>query len=281
MTAEDHVREGRLTEALTELQTAVRKQPADPRLRIFLFQLLVVLGQWERALTQLKVAADLDPSALAMLQTYQEALRCELARVEVFAGRQTPVVFGKPDEWMALLVEAARLVGQGKFDEASPLRDKALELAPPTSGQADGQPFEWIADADSRLGPVLEAIVNGKYYWVPFARLTAIRIEKPVDLRDLVWTPAQLMLANGGEVVALIPTRYPGSETSGDARLAMARSTEWVEHPGDTFLGRGQRVLATDHGDLPLMELREITFGSGSEASDAAPGSIDVPSPPG
>src|SRR5256885_10811882 len=47
--------------------------------------------------------------------------------------------------------------------------------------------------------PILEAIVNGRYYWIPFARLSEVRIEKPADLRDIAWTPAYLTLANGGE----------------------------------------------------------------------------------
>jgi type VI secretion system protein ImpE len=258
MTAEENVRTGRLLDALAELQNAVRKQPADPRLRVFLFQLLVVLGQWDRALTQLKVASELDPAAVAMMQTYQEAVRCEELRAQVFAGRRSPVIFGEPDAWMALLVEAARLAGEEKFEEASGLREQAFEQAPATAGHIDAQPFTWIADADQRLGPMLEAIVNGKYYWIPFARLREIRIEKPADLRDIAWMPAQLTLANGGETVALIPTRYPGSERSGDTRLSMARTTEWVERPGGTFLGMGQRLLATDQGEHALMEVREI-----------------------
>jgi len=268
VTAEESVRAGRLTEALSELQSAVRKHPAEPRLRIFLFQLLVVLGQWERALTQLKVAAELDAAAVEMMQTYQEALRCEALRTEVFAGRRTPVIFGKPDEWMALLVEAARLTGEQKFEEASRLREQAFEKAPAMTGRVDAQPFNWIADADPRLGPMLEAIVNGRYYWIPFARLSAIRIEKPADLRDTAWMPAQLTLANGGETVALIPTRYPGSEQSGDMRLVMARSTEWIEHAAGTFLGVGQRLFATDQGDFPIMEVREIHLDSRPETTD-------------
>jgi type VI secretion system protein ImpE len=271
MTAEDHVRAGRLADALAELQGAVRKQPADSRLRVFLFQLLAVMGQWDRALTQLKVAADLDPLALAMKQTYQEALRCEELRREVFAGRRTPIIFGKPDEWMALLVEAVRLVAAEKYDEASQLRERAFEQAPTNTGRVDGAAFAWIADADQRLGPMLEAIVNGKYYWIPFCRLSAIRIEKPVDLRDVVWMPAQLLLANGGETVALIPTRYPGSEEATDPRIAMARSTEWLERPGGTFLGMGQRLLTTDLGEHPLMEIREVQLDSAPEAQQEQP----------
>lgn len=267
MTAEECVRAGRLDEAMNELQGQIRKQPADPRLRVFLFQLLAVRGQWERALTQLKVASDLDPAAVAMLKTYQEALRCEVLRGEVFAGRRTPLLFGKPSEWMALLLQALKQTADEKFDDAASLRDKAFEAAPTTAGRIDDQPFTWIADADQRLGPVLEAIVNGRYYWIPFARLREIRIEKPVDLRDVAWMPVQLTLANGGETVALVPGRYPGSETAVDARLVMARSTEWVERPAATFLGLGQRLLTTDQGEHPFMDVRVIQL-EGSEGAE-------------
>jgi type VI secretion system protein ImpE len=270
MTAEESVRAGRLTDALAELQAQVRKQPADARLRIFLFQLLAVMGQWDRALTQLKVAGDMDASAATMTATYKEVLRCEMLRAEVFAGRQTPLLFGKPSEWMALMVQALQLTAQEKFEEAASLRERAFESAPMTAGSVDDQPFEWIGDADPRLGPMLEAIVNGRYYWIPFSRLSEVKIEKPVDLRDIAWTPAFLTLANGGETVALIPTRYPASESAANPALVMARGTEWVEHPGGTHLGLGQRLLATDQGEYALMDIRVITLRPTEEEAPAA-----------
>jgi type VI secretion system protein ImpE len=263
MNAEESVTAGRPDDALAALKDEVRKHPADSRLRVFLFQLLAVTGQWERALTQLKVAADLDPSTLSMLQTYQEAMRCEVLRAEIFAGRRPPLVFGEPAEWMALLVHALELAAKEKFEEARSIRDSALEGAPVTPGRIDGQPFEWISDGDSRLGPVLEAIVNGRYYWIPFSRLREVRIEKPCDLRDIAWTPAHLTFENEGATVALIPTRYPGSESAADPRLVMARGTEWIERPGSTFLGAGQRLLVTDQGEYGLMDVRLIELGEG------------------
>lgn len=271
--AEENVRAGRLDEALSDLQAQVRKSPADARLRIFLFQLLVVRGDWERALTQLKVASDLDASAVAMLKTYQEALRCEVLRADVFAGKKTPLLFGKPAEWMALLVEAVRLTAAEKYEEARSLRERAFEAAPATAGKLDDQPFAWIADADSRLGPLLEVIVNGRYYWIPFSRVKELRIEKPQDLRDVAWMPATLSLANGGETVALIPTRYPGTEAAKDSRLVMARGTEWLERPAETFLGVGQRLWTTDQGEHALMDVRVVQIDNPEtdvEAPDAA-----------
>jgi len=98
-----------------------------------------------------------------------------------------------------------------------------------------------------------------------------VRVEKPVDLRDVAWTPAHLTLANGGETVALIPTRYPGSESAPDSKLVMARATEWVERPGSTYLGLGQRLLATDQGEFPLMDVRTIQLDVVDTAQPAQP----------
>jgi type VI secretion system protein ImpE len=212
------------------------------------------------------------------VQTYQEALRCEVLRGEVFAGKRTPLLFGKPAEWTALLVQAVSLSAAGKFEEARQLRDKAFEDAPATGGQIDDQPFAWIADADPRLGPQLEAIVNGRYYWIPFSRLREIRVEKPTDLRDVAWLPVNLLLANGGETVALVPTRYPGSEKATDPQVVMARKTDWVEHPAETFLPLGQRLLASDQGEFPLMDVRSIKLDSPEteEAAEAPAGETSV-----
>ena len=67
MLAQQLIRDGDLAGALAALQDAVRKNSADPKLRVFLFQLLSVLGQWNRALTQLNVAGELDAGALPMV----------------------------------------------------------------------------------------------------------------------------------------------------------------------------------------------------------------------
>jgi type VI secretion system protein ImpE len=271
MSAEDSLRAGDPEQALKLLQEQVRAKPGDARLRVFLFQLLCVLGQWERALNQLDTAANLDPAALVMKQMYGEAIRCEVLRADVFAGRKVPLVFGQPDAWLALLIESLLRTGQGDIQAAQSLRDQAFEQAPETSGTLDDKPFAWIADADMRLGPVLEAIVNGRYYWIPFARLARVTLEAPTDLRDAVWMPAYVQVENGGESPALIPTRYPGSEAAADGWLRLGRKTAWEEPAPEVYCGLGQRVLATDVGEFPLMDVRSIAIdGGGSEPAASA-----------
>lgn len=256
--AEAAVRAGDPQGALQHLTAAVKAKPADARLRIFMAQLLCVLGQWARAHTQLNVVADLLPSAAPMREMVGHALRCELLRAEVFAGKRAPMVFGHPDPWLAKLIESLLQAGQGQQALSDELAAKAFDEAPAVSGTLDGEPFGWIADADSRLGPVLEAFVNGKYYWIPFSRLSRISLEAPQDLRDMVWAPAYLTFANGGEVVAMIPTRYPGTQDSTDAALLLSRKTEWREIGADRWVGLGQRVLSTDQGDHDLLAVRVV-----------------------
>lgn len=267
-TAEAAVRANDPKTALSALTAAVKADPASPKLRIFMAQLLCVLGQWERAHTQLNVVAEMDSTTGPMREMVGHALRCELLRAAVFKGRRSPMVFGQPDEWMGLLIESLLQTGQGNAELSAQLAERAFEAAPVTRGRLNGAPFDWIADADSRLGPVLEAMVNGKYYWIPFSRLSSIAIEPPVDLRDRVWLPANVSFANGGEAIAMIPTRYPDSQASEEGQILMAARTDWQDIGHNRFTGLGQRVLVTDQGEHDMLSVRLIEL----EPSDSLDG---------
>ena len=258
MLAQDYLKDGDIAETLSAVKTAIMEDPAKVENRTFLFQLLAVTGDWERALNQLNLAGELDSAAIPMVQTYREALACEALREMVFEGQRSPLIFGDPEQWMALVLESVKLDGQERFDEAVSLREQAYESSPEISGSINGDAFEWVADADSRIGPFMEAIVNGKYYWIPFHRIASVTIEPPEDLRDLVWTPAQFSWANGGQAIGLIPTRYPGTQNCQKDALVLGRLTEWDEKADGTYFGLGQRMFATDQNDYPLLEIREI-----------------------
>ena len=278
MQAEERLKDGDLSGALDALQAAVRADAGKASLRIFLFQLLCVTGDWKRAINQLKVSAEMDASATPMAQTYREGIVCEVYREKVFAGEKDPLVFGEPQEWIALMLDALKLQAAGHLEKAAATRARAFDAAPAVSGEIDGQSFEWIADADMRMGPLLEAVVNGKYYWIPFSAISRLEFEAPADLRDAVWTPATMTTANGGEIVALIPTRYAGTVENGDDAAKLARKTEWVDLGHDTFVGVGQRLLTTDLGDHAIMDIRKIrlhTAPGGDDADDDADDGAD------
>jgi type VI secretion system protein ImpE len=188
----------------------------------------------------------------------------------VFEGRKSPMVLGQPDQWLALLIESRLRAGLGEAAQAEDLRQRAFEEAPACRGQLDARPFEWIADADSRLGPVMEAIINGRYYWIPFARLAHIKFDPPEDLRDCVWLPAHLQFENGGETLALVPTRYEGTHACGDGALQLARKTEWRELRPEVWAGSGQRMFGGDDGEEhAMLDVREILFSAAAQQEPA------------
>jgi len=260
MKAEELIREGDLGGALTDLQEHIREQPSNGAYRLFLFQLLAVMGQWERAYDQLKVASQLDDSYLILTQAYREVIQCEKLRQEIFTGQREPLIMGEPQQWIVLLIEALRLENKDHLQAATQLREEAADLAEACSGTIDGHSFQWLADADMRLGPIFEIMLNGNYYWVPISLVKNININPPTDLRDLVWLPVHCSWQNGGEGHGFIPTRYPGSENSPDSAIQMARKTIWEEPAPGIYRGLGQRLLASDQDDFPILDIRKLAF---------------------
>jgi len=281
MTATEALRRGDLQTAAEELKQQIRDNPRDAALRIFLFQLSAVTGQWERALSQLNLAGQLDPAAEMMVTSYRTAIQCERLRAEVFAGKRSPLVLGEPDPWIAAMLQALALRAQGELQAAEPLRQQAFDAAPAIGGtirwrtagagsdeQTQTAEFQWLADADVSLGPILEAIVNGRYYWVPFQQIEAIRLQPPVDLRDLVWAPAEFTWVGGGSQVGFIPTRYFGSEACDDDAVRLGRKTQWQTGEAGVEVGQGQRLIATDQAEYPLLDIREIVFLHAASSQD-------------
>ena len=253
-----------LSEELSELQKKIRADASNGKLRVHLFQLLCLMGDWQRALSQLQVCAQLDAKALPMAQAYREAIRCEMFRAEVFAGRRTPHVMGAPPPWIGGMIEALRLDNDpAQRSGAALLRSQALDAAKPAPCAVDDAACAWLMDGDSRLGPVCEVIANGQYYWLPFESCSAIKIEAPTDLRDLVWIPAELILPNEGRVSAFIPARYPETVSTTHENgedLKRGKATSWLEQSEDVWFGLGQRVWMSDLGEHSILDTRSITM---------------------
>jgi len=69
--------------------------------------------------------------------------------------------------------------------------------------------------------------------------------------------------SNGGQAIGFIPSRYPGTERAEDHDLVLGRKTEWVDVDAGLQVGLGQRMLATDAADYPLLDARLISFDAG------------------
>lgn len=270
---QEHLRAGKLQECQTEVITRLKQSPDDVELRICLFQLFCLTAQLDRALGQLTALAELSDQTLAMKNTYQSIIQAEQTRLQVFMGQQTVTIFGSSPAWCEHYVKALQNYCTNQLSQSQQDIAIGAEQAPAIAGKINGEAFQWLADADVRLGPILEVIINGKYYWLPQASITQIKFESVEDLRDLVWLPCHITLVGLGEMIAFIPTRYPnlnshsgqeydvGEKYSAENNpYLLAQATDWQEPLPQFFIGNGLRTLLTDQGEYPLTQITDITF---------------------
>jgi type VI secretion system protein ImpE len=258
--ADELLRAGDLMGARAALIEGARQAPSDQKVRMFLFQLMCLLGEWDKAQAQLRTLASLSAEAQMLAVTYNICIDAEKMRTEVFGGLCPPVLLVSSSAWGAQLAGALADLAQGRIDEGVEKRDAAFDAAPECPGQLDGVTFEWVADGDGRFGPSFEAIIQGRWGLVPFDAIQSITSEGPQDLRDLVWLPAEVMFRTGQSVKAMLPVRYPGSEASDDAAVRMARRTDWRDEPfGPAGLGQHEWSLSGGE-DQGLLSMRRLTF---------------------
>lgn len=252
------LRDGDLDGARSALVETVRSNPADARARMFLFQLLAVAGEWDKAHTHLEALARISPEARMLATVYSMAMKAEEQRAAIFAGRERmPVIRGT---WAEGLADAIMHFAKGDAAEGQAARDAALDQAPDTPGELDGVRFDWITDADARFGPTFEIIIQGRYGLVAFSEVSRLQSAGPKDLRDTVWYPVQIQFREGQSVAALLPTRYPGSERSSDLALRMGRSTSWQEEAAGAT-GSGQHLLVLSGAEeTGLLAVRSLVF---------------------
>ena len=258
-----------LSEALARAEAGVRAKPQEARARWLLFELLCVQCQWERALKQLQTWAGLSRDNESTAQVMRGLIRAEHQRMELFAGRAEPATLTASETsapaWMAGLGESLRLatLGDAAALEAADLaREAALAQAPDTAGASDALSFAWVADTDTRLGPVCEVVLAGAYRWLAFRDLASINKSAPVHLLDLVWAQVDLVLRDGTALKGYMPMRYSVQTSDCDA-LLMARETVWSNVGRTGVFARGQKMWATNAGDIALLDLRECRFVDG------------------
>jgi type VI secretion system protein ImpE len=259
MDAASLLKDGNLAECKTQLFNAIKKDPSNVELRIFLFQLSCINQDWTRAQSQLDVLKDLSDSTLAMVNTYEQLIECELKREKVLSGKNEPTCFGEPSEWLAHYVKAYKYYCDNDLNQAHLLLQQANDIAPAISGSINEEQFEWLSDGDVRFGPAIEVMLNGGYYWLPLEYINEINFEPVDDLRDLVWRAANLTLKNKGKLIVFIPVRYPITDTTSDEQL-LSRTCDWQEPIENFYIGNGQRILVTESNEYPLLNINTIKF---------------------
>ncbi len=261
---------------VAQIEAQVREQPGLAAHRWTLFQLLCVKGQWERAVKQLQVFAQLQPQQASAAQLYRDLIRAERQRALVLSQGERPgFVFDAPP-WVDGLLDALRLTAIGLTDQADLAREAALDQAPLVAGRAAQGALEWIGDSDSRLGPVCEIVTAGHYRWLPLSDIAQWHVEQPATLVDLIWAPCTFTLSDNSAIRGFMPARYPASpahETKDEASrepesdaLLLGRETIWTEAGRTAVVGHGRKTWATSAGDFSVFELASCELGRDNQA---------------
>jgi type VI secretion system protein ImpE len=255
--ADEMLYAGDLPGARKALVEIVRNDPQNEQARMFLFQLFALTGEWQKAKLQLTTLAQLSPEAQMLSVAYGQAIEAELQRADALAGKAPVPVHGCSEGWPVELADAIGHLARGEVEAGESLRNTAFDAAPDTPGRFNDVPFDWVADADPRFGPTCEAIIAGRWGLLPFTLVEQIESAGATALRDLVWYPVEIAFRSGQSIAAMLPSRYPGTESSEISEECMGQATRWT---GDS--GVGQHLLTFSSGeDAGLLTLRSMVFG--------------------
>ncbi len=260
MNAKDLIRAGRLTEARAQLTSDVKAAPSDSGKRTLLFQVLAFLGEWDKAERHLDMIVTLDPKSETGAQVYKNLIAAEKERREVIERKRIPGFPSGAPAYLDLYLTALDRLKEKKAEEASRLLTKIEQQRPLASGSIDGKRFSGFSDIDAFLSCFLEAVVHDRYMWIPFESIGELSVTPPKSLTDLLWVPAQLSTWEGLSMHCYLPVVYPDSQTSEDDRVKLGRMTDWIPLGGSFFKGIGQHMFQVGEEEIPLLELREVTF---------------------
>ncbi|SPD72825.1 conserved hypothetical protein [uncultured Desulfobacterium sp.] len=260
MNAIDLIREGRLSEARKLLVEEVKAAPSDTGKRTILFQVLIFLGEWDKAYRHLETIATQDTARQAGIQVYKNLITAEKERLDVILFKkspsflpETPPYFDTYHAGLKKLVEKDPQGAKVYFDQANTLR-------PVTSGTVNGRDFTGLSDTDTFLSPFLEAIVHERYVWVPFESIRELAITPPKTLFDLIWAEARVTTWEGLTLNCYLPVLYPDSSQHEDDRIKLGRITDWIPLGESFSKGIGQHVFQFGQEELAILEIREALF---------------------
>ena len=230
------------------------------RHRSVLFQLYCLQGNLDGVQTQLQLVGDFDVEATLWVGVCEKLLACETSRRQSSAGRLRRRSSANRRSGSVARSRHCASVSRATGRPRPPARPMHWPRPRPWRPRSTVRRSSGVADADSRLGPLLEAYIDGKYYWIPFEHIREINPRGRTHFMDSIWAPADFLWLNEGAASGYLPVRYPGSETNANPQIQLGRATDWQERAEGFFCGLGHRIFATNDADFSVGEIRTMHF---------------------
>jgi len=258
MTPPELYKAGKLQEAIDAQIQVVKASPADHAKRLFLFELVAFSGDLDRAKRQIEAVQYAEMEIDAAVQAYRKLVEAEQFRRKVFADGVMPQFLTTPPAHLGKRLEAVTALRNKDAGEAAKILAEADAAAPKIAGLLNGKPFTSLRDGDDLLGPTLEIMAHGDYYWIPLEQVETLSMVAPRFPRDLIWFPAKLAVKDGPAGDVFIPALYHGSHANADDQVKLGRVTDWVGDEGAPVRGIGSRVFLVNDDARPMLDWREL-----------------------
>lgn len=266
MDAKQLIMNAELTEARQALIQGVKKAPGDPVLRTHLFQVLLFLGEWDKALVHLnalakgKTLAKGEEAADMGREVYAGLIRAEQERTAVAELKKEPSFLPGRPGYTDLYFKALEAAVQGNKEVAADLYQKIEAAKPLLSGTINKEAFSGLSDTDTLLNGFLEAMEYDRYLWIPFEAIREITVQSPRTLIDLIWAKGSVTTWEGLTMACFFPVLYPLSHCHTDHRVKMGRMTDWQPLGGPYARAWGQHMFQIGERDISLLEIETVVF---------------------
>lgn len=271
MDARDLINAGKLAEARQLLVEGVRSSPSDAAMRTILFQVLILFGEWDKALKQADILSAQNVRSDIGVQVYKNLIAAERERSEVSGAGRRPSFLPKAPPYTEVYFSALAAMDGGDIETAKADFAAADGMRAEIAGTRNGTGFIGFSDTDSRLAFFLEAFVHERYVWIPLDSVRELVIDPPASLFDLIWAAGRVTAWDGLTLNCFFPVIYPGSNAHPDDRIKMGRMTDWQSLGGPFYRGQGQHVYQIGDEDVPILEIGEILFGAPGPAAEGEP----------
>jgi type VI secretion system protein ImpE len=245
--------EARLTEALEAQRAVVAARADDVGERLLLCELLAFTPDRDAIRGHLDQLA----GAPAAVQQYAAEWRALLHADDARHAGQPPDGLPNRTGQIESRLRADSHSRRYEPERALDLLDDADEAAPWIEGHVDGRPFDGWRDADDLLGPILEMFRGDRFCWVDLGQVRKLRLEDGHELRDIVYRPATLWLADGSEHEVFVPGLYADTASHAEDGIRTGAGVDWVERAG-VMRGLGSRTFLFGEEELTLTEFRQV-----------------------
>ena len=98
--------------------------------------------------------------------------------------------------------------------------------------------------------------LDGRYLWIAPSEISEVSFSPVRRPRDLLWRQAETKLRDGRDATFYIIAQYHDPEATEIQRLA--KETAWIDGPGGTVRGRGQKILLADEVSHGLLDIEHL-----------------------